>query len=150
MVLEDASRKHLQLHELHEDVNELMDNLCQEQNLRHDLEVRMYANESQLAAAENRILKMEADLRRERDTAADCRRDVENRENEVMLLRMELMDARNALEQEQETTNVSERKKVQDIESETTYAYACSRSRSCFCSICLISTIARAYATYRR
>lgn len=149
MVLEDASRKHLQLQELHEDVNELMDNLCQEQNLRHDLEVRMYANESQLAAAENRILKMEADLRRERDTAADCRRDVENRENEVMQLRMELMDAKNALEQEQETTNVSERKKVQDIEMETTYAYACSRSRLCFCSICLFSTIARACATYR-
>lgn len=107
MVLEDASRKHLQLQELHEDVNELMDNLCQEQNLRHDLEVRMYSNESQLAAAETRILKMEGDLRRERETAADCRRDVESREGELMMLRMELMDARRALELEQETTNVS-------------------------------------------
>ena len=106
MVLEDASRKHLQLQELHEEVNDLMENLCQEQNLRHELEVNMYTKESELSSAESHILALESELRLEKERATQRKQDIEKTELEASRLRMELQESNKALQMEQEANNV--------------------------------------------
>lgn len=106
MVLEDASRKHLQLQELHEEVNDLMENLCQEQNLRHELEVNMYTKESELSSAESHILALECELRQEKERATQRKQDIEKTELEASRLRMELQESNKALQMEQEANNV--------------------------------------------
>ena len=107
MVLEDSSRKHLQLQELHEEINDLMETLCQEQNLRYDLEVRMYEKESQMDSSERQIMNLERDLDSQREHAAEYRREVEHKDIENKQLKIELAEANKALELEQDANNVS-------------------------------------------
>ena len=83
-----------------------MENLCQEQNLRHELEVNMYTKESELSSAESHILALESELRLEKERATQRKQDIEKTELEASRLRMELQESNKALQMEQEANNV--------------------------------------------